>query len=505
MFRFRQQVNLDNNATTPVAPDVVKAIARALRRCHGNPSSNYRDARDAAVLLQESRQAVAAAVGATAEEILFTSCASEANNQVLMSCLRDAESSRNAVVSTPIEHPSVLATLAHLQSTGMEVHFCSVDKQGRVDLEQLESLLNERTALVCCMRANNETGVIQDVPKIAEMAHRHGAWVMADCVQALGKIPVDVQALGVDYAVFSAHKLHGPKGVGALYARAGAPLFPLIHGGHQENGLRAGTEGVHNIAGFAQACRSIPRLLAAVPRIVNLRNQLASGIARVFPAAKINSMLDEYGLPNTLSVTFPGFDGAEAIGFLDYHGIGVSAGSACNTQGNAPSHVLKAIGLSDEEARQSLRFSLSDQTSERDISYTLSVVRDYLERRALPVAMVRPAQVDENLLFSETVFILDVRYGYDRKLLKALPNSHETSYAALKQDCGALPKDKHILVVCQAGTDGPVVAYYLRSKGFKNVSFIMGGVVGWKLFQSTLYDKYGDWNKKPLQMNAGAV
>lgn len=500
ILRLRQQVYLDNNATTALAPGVVRVMGKVLRGCYGNPSSSYRHARDAAEILQVSRQAVAVAVGTVPERMVFTGSASEANNQILLSCAQAGLAcGRRVIVSTPLEHPSVMETLVHLQGMGITVLFCPVDSQGRVVLEALESLVNEQTMLVCCMLANNETGVVQEVGQIAALAHRHGALMMSDCVQALGKWPVDVLALGVDFATFSAHKIHGPKGVGALYAKEGAPLFPLIHGGLQESGLRAGTEGVHNIAGFGEACRNVPNLLAASGRIATLRDRLAAGIREIFPEARFNSPV-EGCLPNTLSVTFPGCDGSEAIGFLDYHGIGVSAGSACNTQANAPSHVLKAIGLSDEEARQTLRFSLSDQTRGRQIVYVLAVLRDFLERRALPVTMIRPAQVDENLLFSESVFILDVRHGYDRKLLKGLPNAHETSISILKGNLDLLPRDKSILVVCQGGMDGAGVAYFLRSKGFKNVSFVMGGVLGWKLFQPALYARYGDKNKKTWVM-----
>lgn len=498
MFRLRRQVYLDNNATTALDPAVIRAMTQALRHRFGNPSSHYRNARDAAAILESARAAVANAVGAQPDEILFTASASEANNQVLQTCLRSAEPGQDTIIATPIEHPSVQTTLEYLQGLGARVLFCPVDAQGRVIQAQLAALLDSRTALVCCMLANNEIGVIQDVAAIAGLAHAHGARIMVDCVQALGKIPVDLRALNADYASFSAHKIHGPKGTGALYVRSGAPILPLIHGGHQESGLRAGTEAVHNIAGFAQACSTIPKLLAAAPTIAAQRDRLAAGIAQILPEAHFNSGAGDSALPNTLSVSLPGFDGAEAIGFLDYHGIAVSAGSACNTQANTPSHVLKAIGLSDEEARQTLRFSLSSDTSARDIRYVLAMLRDYLARRALPVTMIRPAQVDENLLFSNNVFVLDIRYGYDRKLLKGLPNAHETSFAALKRDCSAVPKDKNILVVCQAGTDGPVAAYYLRAKGFPHVSFVMGGVLGWRLFQPALYEKYGDRDKRPL-------
>lgn len=498
MFRFRRQVYLDNNATTRIDKAVLAKMNDVLAHCYGNPSSLYRLARNAAGILEESRQTVALTVGGTPGEIIFTGSASEASNQVLKSMSALVTAERNTIVSTPIEHPSVLETLDELSQRGLKVVHCPVDNAGRVVMAELERLVDARTLLVCCMAANNEIGVVQDIRAIAALAHRHGALMMSDCVQALGKIPVDVKDIGVDYAVFSAHKIHGPKGVGALYARDGAPLAPLIRGGHHERGLRAGTEGLHNIAGLAEACTQVGRLLAAADQVRALKDRLQGGIAAVLPAAKFNAPGSD-GLPNTLSVTFPGYDNAEMIAFLDYHGIGVSAGSACNTHANEASHVLKAIGLGDEQARQTLRFSLSADTTAREIGYTLKVLRDYLERRKLPVVMVSPSHLDENMLYNQSLFILDIRYGYDRKVLAGLPNSHEASAVFLKKYLHAIPKDKDILVVCQAGTDGPVAAYYLRSKGYKRVSFVMGGIVGWKLFQPALYKKLGGQNVIQLQ------
>ena len=501
MFRFRKTAYLDNNATTKLTSNVIRQMAKTLRKCYGNPSSNYLDARDASTLLEESRQAIAESIGAYPEEIIFTSCASESNNQLLFSALQNASDGRNTIISIPIEHPSVISALDFLQKHGSIVQYCPTDGDGRVIFSELTSMVDEKTLLVCCMYANNETGVLQDIKKIAALAHQKGAWMMSDCVQALGKIPVDVKALDIDFASFSAHKIHGPKGIGASFVRSGLPISPFIHGGHQENGLRAGTESIHNIAGFAEACKNIQQSLQATVRITELRDRLASGIQQILPVALINSPHGEHkqwGLSNTLSITLPGFDAAEAIAFLDYNGISVSAGSACNTQANEPSHVLKAIGLSDEESRQTLRFSLSKETTDQEISYTLEVLRDFLERRKLPVSMVRPDQLGENLLFNEQTFIVDIRYGYDRKILKGLPNSHETSFSELRANLNRLPKDKNILIICQGGTDGPVVAYYLRSKGFTNVSFVMGGMIGWKIFNASLYEKYAGINKTLL-------
>lgn len=502
MIRLRRRVYLDNNATTSVASNVRKKIGAVLKNLYGNPSSAYRIAQDAAAVLEESRLSVAQAVRAAPEEIIFTGSASEANNQVLKSFLPDVGHGRTKIISSPLEHSSVMATLEYLGHHGVDVVFCPVDSDGRLNMEALEALADGQTALICCMLANNEIGVIQDVAKVVEIARRQGALVMTDCVQALGKIPVDVHSLGVDYATFSAHKIHGPKGVGALYVKQGSPLQPLIHGGQQEGKLRAGTEGLHNIAGFAEACRSIPDMLAKAGAVAELRDRFVREVAVLLPGIHVNSRAVQC-LSNTASITFPGFENAELLAFLDYHGIGASAGSACNTQDNSPSHVLTAIGLRPEEARQTLRFSLSTYTSPADIRYAVSVLGDYLLRRNLPVTMVSPAQLDENMLFSGNLFVIDIRSGYDRRLLKGLPNSHQTAKAALKDSLRLIPGDKNVLVACQTGMDAPMAAYFLRSKGYRDVGFVMGGVLAWKLFQPELYRKFGDLNATRLEQGTG--
>lgn len=490
MLRLRRHVYLDNNATTPPSSAVCKRMESVLKECYGNPSSLYRSARDAAAILEESRISIASAIGAQPEEIVFTGCASEANNQILKSFLSNPPLKRNTVISSPIEHPSVMNALLHMQSFGFNIVFCPVDRNGRIIMKELLRLVDNTTLLVCCMFANNEIGTIQDIREIASIAHSNGALVMSDCVQALGKVPVDVKELDIDYATFSAHKIHGPKGIGALYVREGSPIAALIHGGHQEGGLRAGTEGIHNIAGFATAAETMVTMLAKMPDILRLKKNFSDDLLKIFPQIESNSPSDNC-LPNTISIRFPGFDNAEFIGYLDYHGICVSAGSACNTQENKPSHVLKAIGLSDDAARETLRFSLGANTSERDISYSIRVIHDYLTAKSLPVTMFRPAQVDENLLFNEKTYVLDIRYRYDRKLLKGLPNSHEVQLFFLKRYLSQIPKNKFILIACQAGTDGPLAAYYLRSRGFRNVGFVAGGIVGWKLLRPDLYEKLG--------------
>lgn len=490
MLRLRRRVYLDNNATTEVSAAVRKIMRKVLAKCFGNPSSRYRMAREAAEILAHARSRVAVAVGAEAGEIVFTASASEANNQILKSLLVQQDATRDTVLASPLEHPSVLETLKYLAACGMRVNFCRVDRDGRVDLDSLAAQLDHRTRLVCCMAVNNETGVVQDIAAISRLAHAEGALMFADCVQALGKIPLDCHALGLDYASFSAHKVHGPKGVGALYVAAGKALAPLIHGGHQEGGLRAGTEALHNIAGFGQACAEVPALLARAAAVRDARDRLGESLLAALPGAVINTPAG-HAVANTLSITLPGFDNGEALAFLDYHGIAASAGSACNTQANEPSHVLTAIGLTAQAARQTLRFSLGGRTSPRDIRYVGAVFGDYLRGHGTPVTMINPVQLNEDMLFNENLFILDVRNGLDRKVLKGLPGSHEAPLLTLKRYLSLIPRRREILVACQGGTDGPIVAYYLKAQGYRHVSFVMGGVVAWKICQPELYARLG--------------
>jgi len=399
----------------------------------------------------------------------------------------------------------VMKTLEVMEASGARVEFCPLDGSGRVDFARMGPMVDERTALVCCMLVNNETGVAQDVVRLAALAHSAGALVFSDCVQALGKVPVDVRALGVDYASFSAHKVHGPKGVGALFARSGVPLAPLIYGGHQEGGRRAGTEGLHNIAGFGAACEGIADMLAAVPHVARLRDRLAEIITSLLRDSVVHTP-SEHAVANTLSVTLPGIDASHAIALLDYHGIAVSAGSACNTEANEPSHVLKALGLSDDEARHTLRFSLSVHTTTADIRYVEKVLRTYLaggELNRFPVTMISPSQLDEDMLSNEKLCFLDVRSSTDRKMLKGLPGSRETSLRALRNATKQIPRDRSIIVVCQAGMDSAMVAYYLRAKGFRDVSFVIGGIVGWKLAQPDVYRRLGNHNISPIDSQRG--
>ena len=496
MFSFRRRVYLDNNATTVVSPVVRKEICRVLKHCYGNPSSLYKAARESAELLSASRKAVAGAMGASPEEVYFIGGASEALNTVIkaVSVLRPGKK----IIATALEHSAVTQTLEYLASSGTPVAMCRVGNDGKLDLNGLKTLLSAGDcSLLCCMAANNETGVMQDIPAIAALAHSYGVLLLVDCVQVLGKKRLDVAEMGADYAVISAHKVHGPKGIGALYVRRGAPIMPLIHGGPQEGGLRAGTESVHDIAGFAKACEGIDSMIARSSHLAALKQRLEEGLRALCPEMLLNSPQQDC-LPNTLNVVFPGHVNSAIMGLLDCYGVAVSAGSACNTQENAPSHVLLAIGRTPEEARSSIRFSLPDDATGKDVDYTLSTLETYFRGTKRSVSMFTPAQLDENLLLGGDIFILDVRFDYERRGTKGLPGSWEIPFLSFTRHTGRVPKDKFILVVCQAGFNAPLVAYHLRNKGYRHVGFLLAGIVAWKRTCPELYEKYSGRDVRPL-------
>jgi cysteine desulfurase len=327
LIRFNRYVYLDHNATTMVSSRVQRKMNQVLKDHYGNPSSFYGMGRKSAEIIEKARGYVANAIHADPHEIFFTACATESNNAVLKSVSAHFFPKKKKIISTPIEHPSVLSTLEYLETQGIVVEYCSVDRRGRVVLSELERMIDEETFLVCCILANNETGVIQDIAAVTKIARQHDALVLTDCVQAPGKIPIDVHEWDVDYASFSAHKLYGPKGIGALYVKEGSPFTPFLHGGHQESGLRAGTESIHNIAGFGAACQDVEKLLADADRIRGLKSQLIQQLKQIKPDCVVNSPeADSKCLPNTLNITFPSVGNAGLMGMLDYHGIAVSAG-----------------------------------------------------------------------------------------------------------------------------------------------------------------------------------
>jgi cysteine desulfurase len=377
---MKPPVYLDNNATTPLDPAVRATMLRYLGDDFANPSSPYGAARAAALAVAEAREAVGRLIDASPGEILFTGCGTESNNAAIRAMLAlsaveglAAAAPRKKIVATRVEHASVLNLLLQLESQGIPVVWLDVDREGRLDLERLAAAIDAETAGVSVMTANNETGIVFPVAEVARIAKAKGVLFHTDAVQAAGKIPFSVREVAADYVALGAHKLHGPKGVGALYIRKGAPFTPLLVGGEQEQGRRGGTENVAGIAGFGKAAE-LARAAGegAAARMRRLRDILEERIRQIGRVRVVGEGADR--LPNTALFLIEGVESEALLALLDMEGICCSSGSACASGSSEPSHVLRAMGCSPAEARSALRVSLSRFTTEAEVNRLLEVL-----------------------------------------------------------------------------------------------------------------------------------
>jgi cysteine desulfurase NifS len=371
---------LDNNATTRVADEVREAMMPYLGADYGNPSSIHGSGKDAREAIEKARRQVARLINAQPRRIFFTGGGSEADNLAIKGIASALKDKGNHIITSTVEHPAVLGTCRFLEALGYNVTYLEVDEYGCLSPEKLKNAITDRTILVSIMMANNEIGTILPIKELCATAHERGVLFHADAVQATGKINVDVQELDVDMLSISGHKIHGPKGVGALYVRKGVTLEALIHGGKQEGGLRAGTENVPAIAGLGKAAELAAYHLADYAKVKDLRDRLEKGILKLIPNAVLNGH-PENRLPNTLNLTLPGLRGESIVIALDQHGIALSSGSACKSGSPEPTHVLIAIGRSDQDAHCSVRFSLSRYTTEEEIDRTVSALARVLEEK----------------------------------------------------------------------------------------------------------------------------
>ena len=374
-------IYLDNNATTAMHEDVIEAVHQS-NMLYGNASSMHMAGRQAALAIEQSRQALASLIDEESSSIVFTSGASEANNTVfnIFKERIDLGSKRNRIVTTTIEHPSIIETVKYLRQLGYNVDECPVDSTGRVKMDVMNKLLGDDVALVSVMLGNNEIGTIQPVAEIARLAHQAGAFMHTDATQAIGKIPVSMRELGVDYLSLSAHKFYGPKGVGALVEKAKAPYAPLVHGGHQEGGKRAGTYNTASIVGMGVAASIAQRDLDMErKKLWKLREMLRVGILERISNVVVNGN-QEHCLPGTLDVSFPHAEGESILLYLDMEGIMVSTGSACASGSLEPSYVLLASGVDIELAHGSIRFSFGRYNTEQDVAYVLEKLPPIIKR-----------------------------------------------------------------------------------------------------------------------------
>lgn len=376
-----RKVYLDNNATTRMREEVFEAMLPYCRDIYGNASSVHEFGRIARRAIDESRQRTAALLGAESDqEIIFTSGGTEADNLAIKGVAHALKAKGNHIITSSIEHHAVLNTCKFLEQNGCKVTYLPVDKDGIVDLGELERAITDKTILITIMYANNETGTIEPIEEIGKIAKAKGIYFHTDAVQAVGKIPFAMNKLNVDLVSMSAHKIYGPKGVGALYIKKGVKIDPQMHGGHHEMGKRAGTENVAGIVGLGKAAELARQEISKeAEEMKHLRDYLYQGITSKIEFVKLNGHTEKR-LPNTLNIGFKYLEGESIVLNLDMEGIAVSTGSACTSGSLEPSHVLTAMGVDPAETQGSIRFSLGRDNTKADIDYVLDVLPSIIKR-----------------------------------------------------------------------------------------------------------------------------
>jgi cysteine desulfurase len=367
-------IYLDHNATTPVLPEVLEAMMPYLATEWGNPSSAYKFGSKLKTVMETAREQVAELIGAQPREVIFTSCASESNNAAIHAALK-ADPDNRHIVTSAVEHSSVLNYCMALEKDGYELTYLPVDRDGLLKLSDLENAITEQTAVVSLMWANNETGVLFPVEQIAEICRSRGVLYHCDAVQAAGKVAIDVRKVSVDYLSLTGHKFHAPKGIGALYVRRKAPFSPLIHGGHQERNLRGGTESVPLIVGMGKAAELARKHLPGYEKKIHpLRDKLEEGILSSMANTELNGHKTER-LANTTNITFHGIESEALLILLDKEGVCASSGSACLADSDEPSHVVKAMKPESAASRQMIRFSLDVSNTADEIKRAVTAVK----------------------------------------------------------------------------------------------------------------------------------
>lgn len=375
-----RQVYLDYSATTPVKEDVVKEMLPYYTKFYGNPSSLYDMGLEAKAGIDKARERVAKLINADSREIFFTSCGTEADNWVLEGASDALRRKGNHIITSRIEHHAILHTCEYLEKHGFEITYLDVDSEGFVHPETLEKAIKPETVLISIMMVNNEIGTIQPIKELAAVAKKHGVLFHTDAVQGLGNVPIDVKDLGVDFLSMSAHKIYGPKGIGALYMRRGIRISTFMHGGAQESKKRAGTENTAGIVGFGKAAEmAMEGLSEHIRHSTDLRNYFWEKIESNISGVQLNGPKDKRH-PGNLNISFDYIEGEAILLLLNGNGISVSTGSACSSKSLAPSHVLDAIGVSITKMNGTIRFTVGDFTTREDIDYVVDVLIKVVER-----------------------------------------------------------------------------------------------------------------------------
>ena len=377
-----EKIYMDNNATTAVKPAVLEAMLPYFCEQFGNPSSVHWAGQMVGGAIDKAREQVAKLLNCSAAEVIFLSCGSEGDNHAIKGTAEALKEKGNHIITTTVEHPAVLETCEALEKDGFEVTYLKVDKDGMLNLNDLEAAITDKTILISVMWANNETGNIYPIEEIGKIAKKHKVRFHTDAVQAVGKVPVDVRKANVDMAVISGHKIGAPKGVGAMYLRRGTRISRFMHGGHQERFRRAGTHNVPGIVGLGLACElALQNMDKDYTYVRNLRDKLEHGILSTIPDVKLNGHPNaDLRLPNTLNVSFNYIEGESLLLFFDMKGIAASSGSACSSGSLEPSHVMGAMGVDVVLAHSSTRFSLSADNTEAEVDFVLEELPKIVQR-----------------------------------------------------------------------------------------------------------------------------
>lgn len=369
-------IYMDHSATSPVDPEVFEAMKPYFVDSFGNASTLYSMGRDARKAMESAREKVASLLGAKPEEIIFTSGGTESDNIAIKGTAYRLKNKGNHIITSAIEHPAVRETCNYLEKNGFEVTYLPVYEEGIVKLSDLEDAITDKTILITIMHANNEIGTIQPIAEIGKIAREKGIYFHTDAVQAVGKIPINVTEMNIDMLSLSAHKLYGPKGIGALYIRKGVRIEPILHGGGHERNLRPGTENVSGIVGLGKACELAEKnMLEDAKYITNLRDKLIDGVLDSVEQSYLNGHRTKR-LPNNVNFRFTGIEGESLVLHLDSKGIAASTGSACSSKKLEPSHVLMAIGLKEVDAHGSLRLTLGKENTEEDVDHAIESIKE---------------------------------------------------------------------------------------------------------------------------------
>lgn len=482
MIFWTRNVYLDHNATTPIARPVRRALNRALQKVNGNASSLHTQGRAARGLVEQSRRAVAVLLGCPPERVIFTSGGTEGNNAVIKGVFSHA--GKGHIITSKIEHESVLGACHQVKAMGGEVTFLSAGRDGRVRPEDVRSALRPDTILISIMHGNNETGAIQPIPEIAAIAREAGVPLHTDAVQTFGKIPTLVDELGCEFLTLTAHKINGPKGVGAIFWRGGTKWNPLVFGGDQEHQMRAGTEGVHQLAGLGAAAELAARTMDhEYRRLKALREQFITGLRRLRPDARINEALPEAQLPGSLNVTFPGVEGIRLLAGLDCYEVSVSIGSACTADRIEPSHVLLGMGVSEADALSTIRISMGRTTTRADVRYVLAVLREILKGDPAGFAYLDPQHLTPTRIASSDTFLIDLRWPYERMLAPTVPGAKEWTWIYFERYFKQIPWDKEVILMCGTGIFSFQAGYRLAKAGHPKVRIVYGGYAAWQSLQ----------------------